>query len=256
MSDISKSMKEILNERISSPFYGSLIVSWILWNWEIPYVTFFVDPTKLDLNKLDYIKINCSNVWFLVVGPLVSTFVIIWLLPYISNKAYEITLRYDTKRINKKHEIEKSQLLTYEESLKLRTEMLSLEQHYAEMLNNKENEITNLKNQLSQILEKQIPESTKLPIKSSFQDSFDYNEFQEFVRDKRSGFITSIIEKFKKTGFNTLEEIPEEIRNFFIAYDLIDFDKGYYSLSPKGQKYYKDYLKTMVRRKIKTSNKN
>ena len=34
MTDVKKSLNSIINERISSPFYGTLILSWLIWNWK------------------------------------------------------------------------------------------------------------------------------------------------------------------------------------------------------------------------------
>lgn len=122
MTEITKSLKKILDERISSPFYGSLIVSWLLWNWKIPYVTFFIDQTKLNINKIDYIITNCNHHLNLWIGPLISTAFIILVIPYLTNGAYLITLKFDTWRINMKNaaEIKRKQLITentYKEEL-------------------------------------------------------------------------------------------------------------------------------------------
>jgi len=156
MSDITTSIKEIFNERISSPFYGSLIVSWLLWNWKIPYVTFIVDQDKLGtiekikgtatitepiVNKIDYILNNCNNIYHLTLFPLLSAIIIIWLLPWVTNKACEITDIWDKKRIDKRNEIQKKKLLSYEESLRITTEMLSQRDEFATVLKSKNDEI-------------------------------------------------------------------------------------------------------------------
>jgi len=95
MTDFLKSMKSILHERISSPFYGSLIVSWLLWNWKIPYVTLFVDSSKLTVDKIAYIMINCNDCRYLIYYPLISTVVILTVIPFITNGAYEKTITYN-----------------------------------------------------------------------------------------------------------------------------------------------------------------
>lgn len=102
MSDLVKSIKSIFEERISSPFYGTLIISWLLWNWKIPYVTFFVDTSKLSDNKIEYILKNCNNVNELVTFPILSTIVILTVLPFVTNCAYWITLLFDSWRKRKK----------------------------------------------------------------------------------------------------------------------------------------------------------
>lgn len=149
MSDISKSLKEIFDERISSPFYGSLIVSWLLWNWKIPYITFFVDGDILKeiskVNKIDYVLDNCINIWHLVIFPLLSTAIILLVVPYITNGAYLITLKFDQWRIKKKNEIEGRRLLTIEESARMHLEHQNLRLEFSEILNEKNSEIEYLK---------------------------------------------------------------------------------------------------------------
>lgn len=141
MSDLTTSIKEIFNERISSPFYGSLIISWLIWNWEIPYVTFFVDGDKLNVNKIEYITTNCNNLWVLIALPLLSTALILLGIPYLSNGAYWVTLKFDNWRINKKNEVENKQMMSIEQSGRLRVEIKNLEEKYATILNEKDEEL-------------------------------------------------------------------------------------------------------------------
>jgi hypothetical protein len=45
-SEIKKSINSILFERLTSPLYGTLIISWLIWNWKIIYLTLFVDSEE------------------------------------------------------------------------------------------------------------------------------------------------------------------------------------------------------------------
>lgn len=64
----------------------------------------FVNEALEGLKKIEYIKTNCDNILFLIVGPLVSTFLIIWILPRITNLAHKITLEFDEQRRKQKNE--------------------------------------------------------------------------------------------------------------------------------------------------------
>ncbi|MCP4460990.1 MAG: hypothetical protein GY816_23665 [Cytophagales bacterium] len=46
-----KSINSALYERVSSPLYGTLIISWLVWNWEIVYLTFFVNESRIEMTK-------------------------------------------------------------------------------------------------------------------------------------------------------------------------------------------------------------
>ena len=52
----SKSVNSILKERLTSPLFGTLIITWLVSNWEIVYVTLFVSEKYLKENRIDYIK--------------------------------------------------------------------------------------------------------------------------------------------------------------------------------------------------------
>lgn len=108
IEEIKESCKNNLNEKISSPFYGTFIVSWLLWNWKIWYVTFFIDSDLLvndkHILKIDYI-INIYNVdnflnIFYSVGhililPLLSSLLIVYLMPIITCRFYKKSLETD-----------------------------------------------------------------------------------------------------------------------------------------------------------------
>ena len=57
MKDIMLSIKGVLYERISSPFYGSFIFSFVVINWKIPIGIFFW-RCYTGKKNIDYRKIN------------------------------------------------------------------------------------------------------------------------------------------------------------------------------------------------------
>jgi hypothetical protein len=134
MSEFTNSLTKIFNERISSPFYGSLIVSWLLWNWKIPYVTFFVDQARLgSITKIEYILANCDKPWHLYWLPLISTFGILVVMPLITNGASWITEVYETWRVNKKNEVQGKRLISRDEQLQLILDMQTQEDKYSKL---------------------------------------------------------------------------------------------------------------------------
>ncbi|HRE97926.1 MAG TPA: hypothetical protein PK637_14245 [Flavobacteriales bacterium] len=144
IDELKKSIAATLYERNSSPFYGTFIFSWLIWNWKIPYVTLFINADDLSNNKMDYIA-NEINLCHAVLLPLASTLVFIGLMPFITNEAYRITLGFRKKRKEYKQKIENEQLLSKEESFAIRQEILNTEQKFDELLKSKNNEIEQLK---------------------------------------------------------------------------------------------------------------
>jgi hypothetical protein len=203
MSDLSSSLKEIFNERISSPFYGSLIVSWLLWNWKIPYVTFFIDQNRLGdcTNKIDYIFTHCSNPWNLTLFPLLSTALILFVLPYATNYAFYVTTKFD--RLRKDKQIE----------------------------------INTLKLQLETAL-KMKNEKSKQPV----SENIDTNDLTLFLNNSQVTENYEKIVQRIQLG-NKMDNIPNEAVQFCLAFDLIkNLGIGLYSITDKGNHYLREFI--------------
>lgn len=147
MEDIIKSIKATLYDRVTSPLYGPFIMSWLICNWEIPYVTIFVSEDKLgNLNKLQYITEYCHTIsyWYLIWLPFISTALFILIIPFLSYGALWAKLRFDRMNHKIKNTIEGHILLTKEESLKLRIQHELLKKEFGEMLKSKDDKIKEL----------------------------------------------------------------------------------------------------------------
>lgn len=148
ISEIRRSIGHILYERTTSPFFGSLIASWIVINWKIFYVTFILSETALrGLNKIDYIVLNCSNPCNLYLWPLISSFVLITIVPLISNGAFWITHKYRQWRINQKNKIEGNTLVTQEQYVGIQQEIARKDIENKNTLTTRQEEIDRLRTQ-------------------------------------------------------------------------------------------------------------
>jgi len=253
MSDFSTSLKEIFNERISSPFYGSLIVSWLLWNWKIPYVTFFVDQSRLGdcTNRIDYIFKHCDSIWLLVVGPLASTVAIIFLLPYVTNYAFKITAQFDRWRKDKQIEIDRTQVLTIEQSLKIFSDMEELKESFKVLMSSRDEEIVSLRKQLDLALKKsQVKPENKSKQKTN----------EELYKEDLSLFLTNekILQNIDNVsnriqrGYD-MESVPVDIINYFVSNGLmISVGRGLFTFTDKGLYMLKEY----TNRKLSKSSNN
>jgi len=145
MQEIKKSISYILYERTTSPLYGTLIISWIIWNWKIFYLTFFISEDKISNNKIDHIVENYFEIHHLVTFPLISTVVLITIIPFLVNGAYWVSLSFANWRLTQKNLIEKKQLLTVEQSIELREQILKQEERFSKLVDDKNLEIEQLK---------------------------------------------------------------------------------------------------------------
>jgi hypothetical protein len=148
MEEIKKSISAILYERTTSPLFGTLIFSWLLWNWKIPYLSFFVSESKLKINKIEYIITNYNDSHYLITYPLISTFILLTIIPFLSNGAYWLSINFENWKSKHKNIIESKQLLTVEQSIELREQILKQEERFSKLVQDKNSEIELLKKQI------------------------------------------------------------------------------------------------------------
>jgi len=118
MKELFDEIITIFKERISNPFFRYFIISWILWNYKFIYFLFFLDESIFykihNLSKFDYLIQNIyfyntwyCNLWLFVIAPLISTWVLIFILPEFTylfldkhneNKKKEDRILYNYKR--------------------------------------------------------------------------------------------------------------------------------------------------------------
>src|SRR3989338_2784401 len=105
MKEIINSIHKWLEDRMTSPLYGTFIFSVIFWNWKFFYVLFWQNQTSLYFPKIEYIeKVIFNNQTYFshltsfIVLPSITTFVIIWWLPVIANLAHAKNSEFHNKR--------------------------------------------------------------------------------------------------------------------------------------------------------------
>src|ERR1700757_4216656 len=141
LAELRKSINSILYERVTSPLFGTLLLSWIAWNWKIAYLTFFISENHIQGTKIDYILNNYCQPCNLYVYPLISTIVLLTIIPFASNGTFWLSLKFKKWRIDQKNKIEQQQLLTVEQSIKLREEIVNQENKFQSLLEDKNSEI-------------------------------------------------------------------------------------------------------------------
>lgn len=240
IEETKKSIQGILAQRISSPFYGTLIVSWLLWNWKITYLTFFVSEKIIKLNKIDYISTNYNNFNHLVLFPFLSTIVILTLIPFLTNAAFWLDLNFDKWRIDKKIEIEKKQLLTIEQSISLREQVLNMENRFESLLSDKNTEINQLKAIINELNKKPVEiDGGLITSEATKQTDNDIENLATKITENEKLYkANKIINYYIQGGYKQLVEadnITTEILSFYQSNKLIETTTpGFFTWTAKG----------------------
>lgn len=102
-NELVESTDIAIKERLTSPFYGYFICSWLLFNWQIIYVAFFVSQdnilTKTGLLRYQYLQQSFPILWswgfFLefLIYPLLATALFFWVFPLVTRIYYRKSLK-------------------------------------------------------------------------------------------------------------------------------------------------------------------
>ena len=231
LDEFKKSINNILYERVTSPFYGTFIISWMIWNWNIIYVTLFVSEKSLKVSKLEYINVHlidyCKLLWY----PLFSSAILILLVPFIANGAFYVGLKFTTWKKNQKQKIEGNELLSKNESIALRQEILEQENKFLLLLNSKNKEIEILK---------EIANTSKVNNNTKVDDEQELINLVEKIKTITNfKYFYKNLLSYIQGGYRI--EIGENLTSDFIsifeANGLIQKNGNLYNFTPKGMKF-------------------
>ena len=238
IDDIKKSFNSILYERTTSPFYGTLILSWLIWNWRIIYLTFFISEGKIEENKIDFIITNFSDIHHLITYPLISTTLLILIFPFVSNGAYWLSLRFNKWKKDQKNIIDMKQLLTVEQSIELREQIANQEDRFEKLLENKNSEIK----QLNLIIENYKSRKAEPIIENKNNSEIWKDELKKLVEKLKSN--TNLLNEYESVlhyiqgGFviTGRDSISSKTISLMESFDIIKSQgDGVYQITDKGK---------------------
>ncbi|MBN1971553.1 MAG: hypothetical protein JW870_19470 [Candidatus Delongbacteria bacterium] len=239
IDELKKSLSAILYERTTSPFYGTLLISWLIWNWKIVYLTVFISESSINTDKINYIISNFNDIHCLLIYPLISTIVLLTVVPFISNGAYWLSLKFNKWKKDKKIAIEMKQLLTLEQSMELREQIAEQEERFEKLLENRNQEIKQLKviiENLSNVTQPGSGSSTKSKIEQSelnvLLEKFENNPKERILYEKIIQYIQSGYSLSDSNG------IDSKLVAFLESYDIIENKgSGKFTLTEKGKSF-------------------
>lgn len=165
LKETINSLKGVLYERISSPLWGTYIISFLIWNWSALLILFA--DTKPMLEKVDLIKttyvypegtFNSS----IILSPLLISTLLLLTIPALQTIHFIYTEYVKTKGKIQRDKFESSTRLSIEQSNDLRKRILNIQTSSQEITSFQDQEINALKETVSNL---------KKSIDSSEEDS-------------------------------------------------------------------------------------
>ncbi|MGI9920240.1 hypothetical protein [Vibrio owensii] len=147
--ELSTSLKASLYERVSSPLVGSIVFSWVAFNWKgLAYL--LLSDSKIE-EKIKFFSDNYSNVdtniWF----PLLSGTAIAVFYPLIAYIPFWIWEQIQSAQRNLKKRLSLNELLSVEQSLQLRNELAQKDSRIREVIAENQASAKELKGRIEEL---------------------------------------------------------------------------------------------------------
>lgn len=238
IEQIKEAVQVYLNEKMYSPFYSTLIASWLVWNWKIIYITFFIDSNLLaqqkNLLKIEYLQFFYSfstrpieTGLHLIVLPVVSTYLIIYILNPIASR---FLVKYLQNHNN--------------------NELITLEKE-RELLKLKESKLNVFKQAIKIQKEEERIEDESKTQEQKWQE--EYNDFKNSPFYPGFTGIEDSIYQFK----GDTKDLDPEIKAYCDSNDIITIGDNSFSekekieLTDKGKYFMKNYKNENGKRNIR-----
>lgn len=180
--DEFKNIGITLAQRASSPLLASFAISFVLINWELVVLLFWGDSsgavTRYEVHEYLASLSTKEKLEKFACLPLISTFIYLFIYPLPARWVYSFHKRQSEKLISLKNEIEGKRLLTLDESNALRIRLQEMNNSFAKLLEDKEQEILDLKAALNQ--DKKLNNEVAAPAEVADNARFD-KEFLSFM---------------------------------------------------------------------------
>jgi hypothetical protein len=147
--ELSTSLKASLYERVSSPLVGSIVFSWVAFNWKgLAYL--LLSDARIE-DKIDFFSANYSNVDTNILYPFLSGTTIAVFYPIIAYIPFWIWEQIRSAQRNLKKRLSLSELLSVEQSLQLRNELAQKDTRIREIIAENQVNLTELKGRVEEL---------------------------------------------------------------------------------------------------------
>lgn len=233
IDEIQKSIKANLYERVTSPLIGALVISWIVTNWKVLYITLFEDNKTLNKSKIQYVEdyILNNSLSTLLIYPIVGTIFILIILPFLSEGAFWLKEWFKARKLNIKIKAENKVPLTLDESIKLRKQLRELQNEFNHINIKREQENLDLIKRNKDLVDKN---SENLKVLESYQKSSDSNRKQMDYQNNQINELRTLIDLNKE---NILDQYNSLLKNYQKDIEAITKSKNFEIIQELIKKY-------------------
>jgi hypothetical protein len=153
-TEFYNSTRDLIADRLSSPFIFSFVITWLISNYKIVMVIFTTQSESFVFDyKIQLIE-NFLNVRHGLIYPLIGACFYTFAYPFIDQEISKFTLKRKMAIRNDKNQIEKTQLRTAEEVKAIHLRHFKIEQEYKNELENTRITEAQLRAQVEELGEK------------------------------------------------------------------------------------------------------
>jgi hypothetical protein len=247
-------------QRIKSPFFGSFIFSWLIFNWK-PIFYFLFSDEKISM-KIEKIENSFEFIQNSLLYPLFLSFIYVLVFPYINQFIHWLTIKAENSKREEYHrlkieQIRNSQILAEEEKnledirsgnrdvsqLNERINLLIKDnERLKETIQNKNKTISDFGEQLDKVINEKQHYAIEL---SKFNQELSKQSYVskinlDFLTFKKSEYFIYFTDIFKSIFDNKdLTNFNKEVVDYYFKNKILEIDEqGRYQLTKKGRNFW------------------
>ncbi len=256
IKDIFFSFKENLRQKTSNPFFGTLIVVWIIHNWKLIFTFFNFEQDQTLRTKIEFLSGYLDTIPFLLnLGQSILITIIVLVITYTLLNLSRLIVNFFEKRLtpwvykitDSKSVVLKSTYQTLLEERDLLSQKLDLEREAKSKL---QTEITRLEDRIKEILESRLTDSSSDANRSTENKTEELDILLENIKRRNySEFFEWLIDNVNNREFVDTRQKEDKI-NFFLKSGIIslkekdfrDLTKRQYVFTDKGERVMEKFV--------------
>ena len=147
--ELTTSLKASLYERTASPLLGAIVLAWFGFNWK-PLLYMLFSESSIEV-KLQFITENYLNLWNNLYWPVLVGAGLSLVYPLVSFVPFLISEKIQHAQRNLKQRLSMSQLLSVEQSLALREELVEKDKKIRSILSDNQKQTKDLEATIKQL---------------------------------------------------------------------------------------------------------